>query len=188
MKLYGSPRRRRVISPDELKPIVELRKPAQTYVDLMDEPIWSTDIEGLQFLDGTFADVALVAASDSSILKCTNFDFSSIPNGSTIHGMVFYIDNYFDSDAAGVFDIDFAWTLVNAGADLGGFRFASTYIDDGTNNWQDGDGTSDFGYGLTVPIIKSPTFGYKFKCANTNAKPYHPNFDLIELGIWYRAP
>lgn len=129
------------------------------------------NVDNLKACDDGTTNVTLVANSDSSIISGSSMSFSpTVPVGATIRGVIFHLENYNDQLASGVPTINLGWALHLNGTNLGSYRFADVPIDDGGNQYDDGDGTSTLGFTLTAATVRDSTFGFKFKVANTDPK------------------
>lgn len=148
------------------------------------------NVNNVKLCDSVFTTVTLIPLSNSSNVVGTGFDYSpTIPSNATIVGLEFELPRYLDQAGAGVFTTDFAWVLHDNGVNLAAFRIASIPIDDGDNQWTDGDCTGMLGYTLTAAQVNSATFGFKFQFGNTDDKfELWPAVDCVTLHICWTSP
>lgn len=120
----------------------------------------------------------------SYVLKAYNFDFSGIPTGSTIDGVMCRIRAR-DSVAA---DIDLVQILDTSLAKVG-TNMAATPVSVTTTlaDYEFGGATDQWGNTLTESWIKNSNFGVAFGMINrsNNADVF---CDSIELDVYYTAP
>ena len=149
------------------------------------------NVNNVKVCDGSlFTSVTLVPSSNSSNLVGSSITFTpSIPSNATIIGIEFELPRYLDLLASGILSTEFAWVLYENGANLRSYRIATISIDDGDNQYIDGDCAGMLGYTLTPAILNSATFGFKFQFANTDTKfDLEPGVDCVTLHICWTTP
>lgn len=149
-----------------------------------------TDPSNIKLCDSIFTDVLLVPLSNSSNLVGTGLTWTPpIPANATIVGISFELPRYLDMAIEGVFSTEFAWVLHDNGVNLAAFRIATIPIDDGDNQWTDGDCTGMLGYTLTPSQVNGGSFGFKFQFGNTDDKfNLQPAVDCVTIHACWTVP
>lgn len=140
-------------------------------------------------IDSTYASVTASTFDTNDQthrLRCVGFDFSSIPDGSTINGISVTIHNARYANGSGSIDLA---QLVEGGAPLGDNKYSTpqALTKTATTDYSLG-GTSDlWGATLTAAIVKSSTFGIDIGCLST-AENTDVFIDAVEMTVEYTAP
>lgn len=139
-------------------------------------------------IDSTYASVtaATFDTNDQTHrLRCTGFDFSAIPDGSTINGISVTIHNADYANGSGSIDLA---QLVEGGTPLGNNKYSTPQALTTTPTDYSLGGTSDlWGATLTAAIVKSATFGIDLGCLAT-ANNSDVFIDAVEITVEYTAP
>ncbi len=158
-------------------------------------------VSELPYDDETIANPANVTADDSSfatitgnafdspdqtfVLKAYNFNFSSIPDGSTIDGVTANIRTWYSNATV---SIHLAQLLDTSRANGGTNQFATpTALTSSEATYTKGGATDKWGLALTTAWVKDPDFGIgiAFQATGTNSRL---NVDWITLTIDYTMP
>ena len=135
--------------------------------------------------DAAYASITAATFDSPDIsyrIKCQGFDFSAIPDGATIHGIIVEIERYCDAGETGA---DYRVQLLDASGALVGDNKAKA------GNWlttpttQFYGGTEDgWNAGLTAAMVKDPDFGVVLSVSATsaNADIY---VDYIRMTVYY---
>lgn len=130
--------------------------------------------------DDSYATATLAASAGSNYLKATNFDFSAIPDGSTINGITAY--NECHTDGANEVEVK----LVVGGSIVGNNKAGA--------EWSTEDSTEIYGgaadlWGLTPTAaqVKASDFGIVFAIEDSGAGGVS-YIDHIQLAVDYTAP
>ena len=140
-------------------------------------------------IDTTYASVTAStfdSGDQTYRLRCTGFDFSAIPDGSTINGITVKINNARYANGTGSLDL---CQLVSSGTPIGDNKYATpqALTTTATTDYTVG-GTSDvWGATLTAAIVKSATFGIDLGCLST-AENTDVFIDAVEMTVEYTAP
>lgn len=139
-------------------------------------------------IDSTYASVTASTFDtndQTTRLRCVGFDFSSIPDGSTINGISVTIHNADYANGSGSIDLA---QLVEGGTPLGDNKYATPQALTTTPTDYSLGGTSDvWGATLTAAIVKSATFGIDLGCLSTAANT-DVFIDAVEMTVEYTAP
>jgi hypothetical protein len=123
----------------------------------------------------------------SFILRATGFDFSAIPDGSTIDGVIAVINTWYRSgQGSGSGDKLILW---NGTAETGNNKWATPQALSTTNTttYTLGGATDVWGATLTAAIVKGSGFGVNIGMLSTAANT-DLDVDYITLEIYYTAP
>jgi len=125
------------------------------------------------------------AGDQSQKLRATGFDFSVIPDNSTIDGIIVYI--YEVDWAAGTASLDLC-QLVNGGTSLGANRYATPQAVTSTpTTYTRGAAADLWSATLTSAIVKSSTFGVDIgmiaNSANTDVY-----IGYVQMEVYYTPP
>jgi len=125
------------------------------------------------------------SGDQSHRLRATNFNFSAIPDGSTINGIIVVAGGVeWVAGTAGIGLLQ----LVNAGTPIGENKYTTEQAVTSTpTNYTKGTSTDLWTATLTSAIVKSSTFGVDFgmwaRSANTDVY-----IDFITMEVYYTAP
>ncbi len=141
--------------------------------------------------DGTTASVTAAtfdSGDQTTVLKATGFDFSSIPDGSTINGVIVRVNAWYRS-GQGAGSLDLCQLLDASGAKVGTNQCATPVALTTTNTTIITKGsTSDlWGNALTAAWVKDPDFGVALGCLSTAANS-DVDIDYVTIEIEYTPP
>jgi hypothetical protein len=137
-------------------------------------------------------DAAITAATfdagvHSQVLRAYTFDFSVIPDGSTIQGVQVVIGNA--QYATAICALGLAQLLDEAGARVGTDQYATPVNLTTTDaNYTKGGATDTWGNSLTAAWVKDPQFGVGLGIivgASNNCDVF---IDSVTMEVWYTAP
>lgn len=122
----------------------------------------------------------------SQVLKATGFNFSSIPYGSTIDGVICRINAW---APAGTASLDLAQLLNASGAKVGTNQYATPVAVNATTTvvYTKGSSTDKWGNSLTDVWVKDPDFGVALGMAATSANA-DVSIDYVTLEVYYTPP
>lgn len=150
---------------------------------------WVSPLNAVGVNNGTNAsvtDATYDSGDQTFVLKCYGYDFSSIPAGSTIDGVI--VRCYGVEEQAGAGAIGLVQLLSTARAKVG-TNLAATEVAVDTNptTYTFGSSTELWGNALTEAWVKDPDFGVAFgmwaRAANTDVV-----VDAISIEVFYTAP
>lgn len=144
--------------------------------------------------DGSFAttrDYSLGIASGSPlVLRCTNFDFSSIPPGATIDGFVVRLGDWYRS--SGTIDIidDLVQLIDENGALVGADQSTGSLVllTGSQQNFDIGNGTSLFGWGsVDRTKLQDPSVGVAIQLVNSGFAHGSQigSGDFVAINVYY---
>lgn len=119
-------------------------------------------------------------------LDAQGFDFSEIPDGSTIDGIIVGIHAWYSAGTANYYEIK----LLNGSGAKAGFNYAGGLsIGSSVSDPADERGSSNdtWGASLTASDVKSSSFGVTV-CIQATADNTDINIDYITVQIYYTAP
>jgi len=140
-------------------------------------------------IDTTYASVTAStfdSGDQTYRLRCTGFDFSAIPDGSTINGITVKINNARYANGTGSLDL---CQLVSSGTPIGNNKYSTpqALTTTATTDYTVG-GTSDvWGASLTAAIVKDSSFGVDIGCLSTGANT-DVYIDAVEMTVEYTEP
>ena len=136
--------------------------------------------------DATTASVTAAtfdSPDQTAVLKATGFDFTAIPDGSTIVGVTANINTYY---AAGTASLDLCQLLDTSGAKVGTNQAATPVVMSTvtTTVITEGGPTDLWGNALDAAWVKDPDFGIALGCLATaaNADVF---VDYVTLEVTY---
>lgn len=147
--------------------------------------IYADDSTGASVTAATFD-----AGDQTEVLKATGFDFSAIPAGATIDGVVCAINAW--SPTADKAVIDLMQLLNSTGGKTGDNKGSTelTLTTDVAAVYSTGNSTDLWGLSLTAAWVKSTSFGIAIGCmaggSGNNNVDVH--VDYVTLNIYYTAP
>lgn len=120
------------------------------------------------------------------VLKAYNFDFSSIPDGSTIDGVICVVNNYVSAGSA---SIDLLQLLNTSRAKVGTNQCATpvALTSSTTNLVTKGSSTDLWGNALTSAWVKNANFGVAIGNAATSTNA-DVEVDYVTLEVYYTPP
>ncbi len=122
------------------------------------------------------------------VLKAYNFDFSSIPSGSTIDGVICRINAWYRSgEGAGSLDL---CQLLDTGLSKVGTNHCSTPVALTTTDTTiitEGGAADTWGNSLTYSWVTNSNFGVALGCIAT-ADNSDVDIDYVTLEVYYTAP
>jgi len=117
-------------------------------------------------------------------LTATNFDFSSLPSGATINGIVVEVERYYangtvsDYQARLIYGGTLQGTAQTTGTNWGAFPSSVGIVTIGSS-------TSNWGYtGISATIVKTSTFGVVYWCQSTGTDS-DAFVDYIRMTVYY---
>lgn len=127
------------------------------------------------------------AGDQSEILRAYGFDFSAIPDGSTIDGVQVVIGGAYYATAICALSLA---QLLSTGGALGGTNQYSTPTDltTGASNYTKGGATDKWGNALDAAWVKNSNFGVGIGItvgASNNCDVY---IDSVTMEVWYTPP
>jgi len=149
-----------------------------------DDDIWVSP-NNIKADDAAYASITATTFDSPDIsyrLKAQGFDFSAIPDGSSINGIIVEIERYNDSGETGA---DYRVQLLDASGALIGDNKAKAGNWATTPTTQFYGGTEDkWGVALTSVMVKDPDFGVVLSAQATvaNADIY---VDYIRITVYY---
>lgn len=151
---------------------------------------WNTGTELNIFSDDGSTAIVNAASYDANdqtfVLKAYGFDFSSIPDGSTIDGVICVVNSYWSAGGA---SMDLLQLLNVSRAKVGTNQCSTPVVlSNSTSNLVTKGSSSDlWGNALTAAWVKDPDFGVAIgilaTAANTDVE-----VDYVSLEIFYTAP
>jgi len=150
---------------------------------------WVTP-ENIYVNDGNTASVTAAtfdSGDQTRVLKATGFDFSIIPDGSTIDGVILRVNNWY---ANGGVSIDLASLLDTSKARVGDNKYATPHVltTDTAHVDSAGGATDTWGNSLTAAWVKNSSFGVGLGYLATPVKDSDVFVDYVTLEIYYTAP
>jgi len=141
--------------------------------------------DNMKAADGVFSSYADDHNQSSALIKASNFDFSSVPDGATILGIVARVSRYtVTADTTG----DITVKLSKNGSTFPGDNLASAAHWPTSNSSIDyGGSTNLWGMTLSSADVKSANFTLGF-VANHLAGNSDCFIDYIQVGVYYDPP
>jgi hypothetical protein len=151
-------------------------------------PAWSNPGNILASDDSLATVVHMYSSFTSAWLIATGFDFSSIPAGATINGILAEIERSANMNSSSVYMQDYDVFLTKDGTNTVGSDKADT-----TTKWPTTDGIASYGgaadlWGATWTDaeVKASTFGVLLRARGTTSGPnIIPGVDTVRLTITY---
>lgn len=136
--------------------------------------------------DGSYADSAISKTAYSNWLRLTKYDFSSIPAGSTLDGIIVRVDRY--GNAASVIQ-DSSLRLILSGVIKGVDKASASWWPTVAAAVTYGGAADTWTSGLTIADIKNAGFGVQISAYNAHASSVRIAYvDVMQIDIYYTEP
>jgi hypothetical protein len=127
------------------------------------------------------------AGIHSQVLRAYGFDFSAIPDGSTIQGVQIVIGNA--QYATAICALSLAQLLDTAGARVGTNQYATPVnLTTSDANYTKGGATDLWGNALDAAWVKDPQFGVGIGVIVGGSNNCDVFIDSVTMEVWYTAP
>ena len=139
--------------------------------------------------DDTYNTVSLAKSKTSYSFQATNFDFSSIPAGSTIDGILVEYDKFCSGPATAS---DNAIYIIKSDGSLGSTNKSSgaAWATTDSDSYDSYGGTSDlWGETWTLADIQDTDFGVSINASSAGSNgTYDFSIDHVRITVYYTAP